>query len=73
MNYYTHNITKETSAFGLPGSATSRKKIKNYSYSLTDRIGKGFSSIVYKGQNDDSSKKFFCATILMFCSFILFS
>jgi hypothetical protein len=31
------------------------KKIKNYSYNLADRIGKGFSSIVYKGINDTTS------------------
>ncbi len=32
-----------------------RKKIKHYSYSLSDKIGKGFSSIVYKGTNDHTS------------------
>lgn len=31
-------------------------KIKNYSYSPLDQIGKGFSSIVYKGTNDETSK-----------------
>ena len=29
-----------------------RKKIENYSFSLSDRIGKGYSSTVYKGRND---------------------
>ncbi len=32
-----------------------RKKIKHYSYSPTDKIGKGFSSIVYRGTNDNTS------------------
>lgn len=31
---------------------TQRKKIEDYSYGLYDKIGKGFSSIVYKGRND---------------------
>ena len=26
-------------------------KVKNYSYSPLDQIGKGFSSIVYRGSN----------------------
>ena len=34
---------------------SNRKKIKHYSYSSMDRIGKGFSSIVYKGTNDNTS------------------
>lgn len=33
------------------------KKIKNYSYNPLDSIGKGFSSVVYRGMNDDTSKK----------------
>lgn len=37
-------------------SAGSRKKIEQYSYCLTDKIGKGYSSIVYRGRNDDTSK-----------------
>ena len=32
-----------------------RKKIEKYSFALGDRIGRGFSSIVYKGQNDITS------------------
>lgn len=28
------------------------KKVKNYSYNPLDSIGKGFSSVVYRGQND---------------------
>ena len=33
-----------------------RKKIENYSYGLGDGIGKGYSSQVYKGRNDDSAE-----------------
>jgi len=33
-----------------------RKKIEHYSYALGDRIGKGYSSVVYRGRNDQSSK-----------------
>lgn len=29
-----------------------RKKIQNYSFVLSDRIGKGYSSVVYRGLND---------------------
>ena len=29
-----------------------RKKIQNYSFLLTDRIGKGYSSTVYRGLDD---------------------
>jgi hypothetical protein len=31
------------------------KKIENYSYALTDEIGLGFSSRVYRGKNDLNS------------------
>lgn len=34
----------------LPGEM--RKKIENYSFLLSDRIGKGYSSTVYKGLDD---------------------
>jgi hypothetical protein len=30
----------------------SRKKIEAYSYGLTDEIGKGYSSKVYRGRHD---------------------
>jgi hypothetical protein len=32
-----------------------RKKIENFSYGLNDVIGKGYSSHVFKGRNDDTS------------------
>lgn len=33
-----------------------RKVIENYSYALIDAIGKGFSSVVYKGRNDETGE-----------------
>lgn len=37
---------------------SARKKIEHYSYGLSDRIGKGYSSVVYRGRNDQTSKSF---------------
>lgn len=36
-------------------STFTRKKIEGYSYGLNDVIGKGYSSHVYKGRNDDNN------------------
>ena len=36
-------------------SANNKKKIKHFSYSESDKIGKGYSSIVYKGTNTTTS------------------
>ncbi len=36
-----------------------RKKIENYSYGLNDVIGKGYSSQVYKGRNDNNGTYIF--------------
>lgn len=33
-----------------------RKKIENYSYGFADAIGKGYSSQVYRGRNDDTQE-----------------
>lgn len=33
-----------------------RKKIEDYSYGLKDIIGKGFSSVVYRGINEKSKE-----------------
>jgi hypothetical protein len=33
-----------------------RKKIENYSYGLSDTIGKGYSSQVYRGRNDNTEE-----------------
>lgn len=49
----------------LPGcTSNSRKKIQDYSYSPSDQIGKGFSSIVYKGINDTTSNNYTCMDTL---------
>ena len=37
-------------------SACTRKKIEKFSYGLNDVIGKGYSSHVFKGRNDDSDE-----------------
>jgi serine/threonine-protein kinase ULK2 len=34
-----------------------RKKIEDYSYGLKDVIGRGFSSVVYRGTNDKTKEK----------------
>lgn len=41
-----------------PTQPAARKKIEQYSYALCDRIGKGYSSIVYRGRNDQTSTHF---------------
>lgn len=35
-----------------PAGSDIRKKIEDYSYALLDVIGKGYSSLVYKGINE---------------------
>ena len=32
-----------------------KRKVKNYVYSPEDRIGKGYSSVVYRGINEQNS------------------
>ncbi|CAK61411.1 unnamed protein product (macronuclear) [Paramecium tetraurelia] len=39
-----------------PVPSNARKVIENFSYALTDAIGKGFSSIVYRGRNDETNE-----------------
>lgn len=36
-----------------------RKKIQNYSFLVHDNIGKGYSSVVYKGANDLNGTQLF--------------
>ena len=48
-------LTRESHSFSHGTSGGSRKKIKHFSYSPFDKIGKGFSSIVYRGTNDNTS------------------
>ncbi len=48
-------LSRESHSFSHGTPATTRKKIKHFSYSPYDKIGKGFSSIVYRGTNDTTS------------------
>ena len=41
--------------FGQGNLNEIRKRIENYSFCLGDKIGKGYSSTVYKGRNDITS------------------
>jgi hypothetical protein len=41
----------------LDSIASIRKKINQYSYLTGETIGKGYSSLVYKGINDTTGKK----------------
>ncbi len=55
-SFLTHQHYKRESFPASYGhQLTERKKIKKYSYSPSDKIGKGFSSVVYKGTNDETS------------------
>lgn len=51
----TSYLARESTSFPQGSSGGSRKKIKHFSYSPFDKIGKGFSSIVYRGTNDHTS------------------
>ena len=53
---YPGSNRRELPSNSASSSSNSRKKIKDYSYGYIDRIGKGFSSVVYKGTNDVTSK-----------------
>ncbi len=50
-HYRTNSYNHQNNA-----SILSKIKIKNYSYDPIDKIGKGYSSVVYKGLNDNTSK-----------------
>lgn len=52
----SYNYKKPSTAIG--SSTDIKNKIKHFSYSMSDKIGKGFSSIVYKGMNDLTSTFF---------------
>jgi hypothetical protein len=49
----TSYLSREHHSYSL-SNAPSRRKIKHFSYSASDRIGKGYSSVVYKGKNDNT-------------------
>lgn len=40
---------------GLSFSSAMKKKLEHFSYNLSDAIGKGYSSQVFKGKNDLTS------------------
>lgn len=51
----TNLLVRENHSYSHTSTVSNLKKIKNYSYSPLDKIGKGFSSIVYRGTNDQNS------------------
>jgi hypothetical protein len=58
---FAHDLWKDST--GTPGTpmnqpytqSVARKKLEHYSYLLTDSIGKGYSSQVFRGRNDLTS------------------
>ncbi len=60
FNYKKPSVGQNTSC------TSSKKKIKHFSYSSNDKIGKGFSSIVYKGCNELTSNN--CSKFRLDCS-----
>jgi len=65
MSFHSNLLKKDS--FPLNQSSNLHcKKIKDYSYNPNDRIGKGFSSIVYKGTNDETSIKHYLHGFSMF-------
>lgn len=61
LNFYPNLNKREAVSPVLSTSASNnRKKIRDYSYCSADRIGKGFSSVVYRGTNDLTSNHFSC-------------
>jgi serine/threonine-protein kinase ULK/ATG1 len=48
-----HSASNKQLTTFQPGT---RKKLEHFSYALTDIIGKGYSSQVFKGKNDLTSK-----------------
>ena len=55
-SYYSKHDMIRSSSLSTGG----KKKVKHFSFSFIDRIGKGFSSTVYKGTNDQTSTHFAC-------------
>jgi hypothetical protein len=52
MNQLNEKVTPKSTQY-------TRKKIENYSYGLNDVIGKGYSSQVYRGRNDNNGNIIF--------------
>ena len=55
IGIYSHNNRKYEHRGHSASFGNAKKKIKHFSYQSTDRIGKGFSSVVYRGTNDNTS------------------
>lgn len=51
-SFLAHNYKRDS--FPTHSPLSHKKKIKHYSYVADDKIGKGYSSIVYKGLNDNT-------------------
>ena len=56
MSFYPGNPSRNLLGVGGNSLSLNKKKVKNFSYSISDKVGKGYSSIVYKGTNEDNSK-----------------
>jgi len=54
LSYYSNNTRRDLGGHSSSLS-TNRKKVKDFSYHPSDKIGKGFSSVVFKGTNDNTS------------------
>ena len=55
-NKFTFQINPPTSKNRTPPNMIALKKIENYSYALSDEIGLGLTSHVYKGRCEVTSK-----------------
>ena len=51
-------LSKPASQKSHSFSSYSKKKVSHFSYSPSDKIGKGFSSVVYKATNELTSTTF---------------
>lgn len=56
INLFIRKISKFQMRFAS-GNNEMRKKIEDYSYGLTDMIGKGFSSSVFRGINEKTREQ----------------
>jgi len=54
----TSYLSREHHSYSMP-SAHGKRKIKNFTYSPSDRVGKGYSSVVYRGKNENTGTSIF--------------
>ncbi len=57
--FHNYNLITNINSRSSLTSQASKKKIKNFTYSPLDRIGKGYKSIVYKRINETTGNNFF--------------